>query len=659
MTRTPDAHDAAAAAALAADLAEARRRIVELESANAGRTLSLLARTMLDGFALFGADGVTLDVNPALCAMTGFGRDELVGHGPPRPYWPPEEEEALHAAFDAALHGEQRTFAVILRRRDDTRFPALISPGVLIEESGETVAAYATLKDISDCAPTDSALGVSEKLLRLTFEQAPVGAALIDRDLRYQRVNSRFSEMTGYSAKELLDRRFPDITHPDDADADVIALDRLATGESDRYDTTKRYLRKDGTVIWCEVAATPVFDQNGKTIAFVTLATDITARRETEAALRESEEHFRSLVENMADVVGRYDRDLRCRYLNPSFERVTGVDPHVLLDKTHLESSFVAHLAGFFTDSLVQVLETGETLEIEWTFPRPSGDVQMESRVFPERGCDGRPSGVITLTHDVTARKRAEDEIRRLNAELQRRVVSRTERMQAASRDLEALAYSISHDVRAPLRAIDGFSALVMEAERDCLSAESLDHLRRVRVAAQTLGQLMDDLTELSNLSRRDVEREVVDLTSLAEEVGEEAAAETPSRDVELSVQPGMTADADPKLLRVIVRELLDNAWKFTAERAVAHVEVGALDEDGERAFFVRDDGAGFDMRYAEHLFGVFQRMHQPGRFEGDGVGLAIVQRLVRRHGGRIWADAEVDIGATFYFTLPAPGAAG
>ncbi len=258
---------------------------------------------------------------------------------------------------------------------------------------------------------------------------------------------------------------------------------------------------------------------------------------------------------------------------------------------------------------------------------------------------------------DVTEQRAAEAEIRRLNEELQRRIVNRTQQLDAATKELEALAYSIAHDVRAPLRTIDGFSAAVMEDELERLSPDGIIALRRVRNAAQTLARLLDDLMGLSHVSRRELSRQLVDLTQLAEEVGEEIAADNPSHPVTLTVAPGLSAEADPGLTRLILRELLGNAWKFTGPTTNAHVEVGALDLEDGCAFFVRDDGIGFDMRYAEHLFGVFQRMHPPGQFEGDGVGLATAQRLVRRHGGRTWAESEPGRGTTVYFTLPPEGA--
>jgi light-regulated signal transduction histidine kinase (bacteriophytochrome) len=301
-----------------------------------------------------------------------------------------------------------------------------------------------------------------------------------------------------------------------------------------------------------------------------------------------------------------------------------------------------------------RTLEAGEPYELELELTRPDGTLRWARSIGAAvRDDQGRTQQLRGTFQDITEYKRAADEIERLNAELQERVVSRTEQLAAATRELEALAYSMAHDVRAPLRSIDGFSALVMDDEAERLTAEGVENLRRVRAASQTLARLMDDLVGLSKLSSRELVRRRVDVSALAKEVGEELAADNPSRQVDLRVSAGLSAQGDPRLVRVILRELLGNAWKFSAPHESAHVEVGALDAQGARAFYVRDDGVGFDTTYAKHLFGVFQRMHPPGEFEGDGVGLATVQRLVRRHGGRCWAEAEVEKGATFSFTLP------
>jgi light-regulated signal transduction histidine kinase (bacteriophytochrome) len=215
--------------------------------------------------------------------------------------------------------------------------------------------------------------------------------------------------------------------------------------------------------------------------------------------------------------------------------------------------------------------------------------------------------------------------------------------------------YSASHDLRAPLRAIDGFSQMIVEDAADRLDADDLEHLQRVRAAARRMALLIDHLIALSRTSRQDLLLAPTDLSAMAESVLADLREAEPARRVSAVVEPGIVVHADAALLHVILTNLLANAWKFTSHNGSARIEVGARAGQDERAFFVKDDGAGFDPAKAEHLFGAFQRFHAAEEFEGDGIGLATVQRLVAKHGGRVWAEAEVDKGATFFFTLPAP----
>ncbi len=232
----------------------------------------------------------------------------------------------------------------------------------------------------------------------------------------------------------------------------------------------------------------------------------------------------------------------------------------------------------------------------------------------------------------------------------------RTFELAALNKELAAFAYSVSHDLRAPLRGIDGFSQALLEDYADKLDAEGQDYLRRVRAASQRMGQLIDDLLKLSRVTRAQVRRETVDLSSLAQVVAAELEQREPERQVEFVIGEGLITKGDARLLRVMLENLLGNAWKFTAKHPRTRIEFRVTQHKGESAYFVRDDGVGFDMAYADKLFGAFQRLHSADEFEGTGIGLATVQRIIHRHGGRVWAEGAEEQGATFYFTLAAKG---
>lgn len=275
----------------------------------------------------------------------------------------------------------------------------------------------------------------------------------------------------------------------------------------------------------------------------------------------------------------------------------------------------------------------------------------LDFHVQPLRADDGAVTHVIGVGVDVTDRVRAQRALARLNDELERRVAARTAELEAANRELEAFTSSVSHDLQAPLRAVRGFSAALLEEAGDALPAAVRADLERVRAAADGMQQMIDALLDLARLTNGELQRKPVDLGALARAQAAELQRADPGRRVSFAIADDLRADGDPRLLRQLVANLLDNAWKYTAMRAHAHIAVGAEVVDGTRAFVVRDDGIGFDPTAADRLFVPFRRLH--GReFAGSGVGLATVARIVRRHGGRIWAQAAPQRGAAFYFTL-------
>jgi light-regulated signal transduction histidine kinase (bacteriophytochrome) len=259
---------------------------------------------------------------------------------------------------------------------------------------------------------------------------------------------------------------------------------------------------------------------------------------------------------------------------------------------------------------------------------------------------------IISFFQDISERVRAAEEVRRFNDVLERRVVERTSELANANRELESFSYSVSHDLRSPLRGIDGFSALLVERYGHVLGEQGMGYLDRVRRAALRMGKLIDDLLDLARIGRHELNRAPVNVSDLADEIVRELNLFDAEPQREVMVAQGLRAFADADLIRIVLDNLLRNAWKFTSRTAQPKIEVGFAD-DVEMVFFVRDNGAGFDMRFAGRLFGAFQRLHDVREFDGTGIGLAIVRRIVQRHGGEVWAEGVQNQGATFYFSLP------
>lgn len=337
--------------------------------------------------------------------------------------------------------------------------------------------------------------------------------------------------------------------------------------------------------------------------------------------------------------------------VNKEWERLFGVTRDHVINLTD-HGVFPAELADQLRQNDLRVAAGNKSVQYEETAEGIDGERTYISVKFPVLDSAGDPYAVCGISTDITERKRAEDEVRRLNASLETRVLQRTAELEASNKELDAFAYSVSHDLRAPLRSLHGFSDALLEDYGDVLDDGGKDYLRRLQRNVGRMGRMIDDLLSLSRATRADLERREIDLTAMSQDVVTELRAADPPRDVTLVVPDGLVAEADPQLLRLALQNLLANAWKFTGKRPDAVIEVGQAVRSGETFFFVRDNGVGFDMAYADKLFDAFQRLHTTADFQGTGIGLAIVARVVRRHGGHIFAEAEVGHGATFYFNL-------
>jgi PAS domain S-box-containing protein len=463
----------------------------------------------------------------------------------------------------------------------------------------------------------------------------------------------------GYAAAEMIGTPFLRLIPLARRHEEDHILERIRSGEKAEPLETER-IAKGGRLVHVSVTVSPIKDASGRVVGASKVARDIGERLRAQQALRESEERLQLVINNLTEGLVIADANGELLHWNPAALEMHGF---ASLDECRLRLPEFTRIFEISTlDGAVLPLEEwplqrvfrGERLrDCEVRIRRLGADWE---RLFSfggsiVRDAAGQPLAFVTI-NDITARKQVEQQVRQLNAELEGRVAARTAELAAANKELEAFSYSVSHDLRAPLRAVDGFSQAMIEDYAEQLPEEGQRYLKTIRKGAQRMGALIDDLLAFSRLGRLPVRRQAVNTGEMVRAILEELRGERATRPVEIIAGDLPPSWADPSLLRQVWVNLLSNALKYTGRRESARVEIGCEPRAGENVYFVRDNGAGFDMQYADKLFGVFQRLHRAEDYEGTGVGLALVQRIVQRHGGRIWAEAELNRGATFYFVL-------
>lgn len=464
-------------------------------------------------------------------------------------------------------------------------------------------------------------------------------------DGRLLRWSRNFEITTGYTAEEIA--RMHAVDFFEDADralADQRIAEVLSTGKSH---LEACLVSKDGK-------RTPYYF-TGVRIALGTgngvigTGFDIGERLRAERLLRDL-----SLAVNASgDIVFLTDSEGTILSINSQFTTTYGYEEEEVVGKVTprvLKSG--AQSAEFYAEFWSRILN-GELVQGEVVNRAKDGRlICIEETVNPFRDDTGNIAGFLAIQRNIGARKEAEAAVRQLTADLERRVAERTAQLEVANRELESFCYSVSHDLRAPLRAIDGFSEALLKEHGGSLNVKGRHYLDRVRAATHRMGDLITDLLDLSRVTRHALVRDTVDLSQLVRGIAVELRGREPERNVEFVVEPDVTARCDRRLLRIALTNLIENAWKFTSPRPAARIEFGTLNHSGARCFFVRDNGVGFPMQYVDKLFGPFQRLHSGREFSGTGIGLATVERVVHRHAGKVWAEAAEDRGATFFFTL-------
>ncbi len=458
--------------------------------------------------------------------------------------------------------------------------------------------------------------------------------------------NPAAERIYGYTSEEAVGKPMTLIFPPDRVDEEIALITRLSHGEDiPPYETIR--VRKDGTNIEVSLSLSPVKDSSGRIVGSSRIARDISEEKRSRRELEAAHARYKSTLDNMMEGGQILDREFRYVYLNDVAAKHGRMPKDALIGKKMTEVYPGIENTEMF-GLLTTCIEKRTSHKMRNRFEYPDGTV-----AWFDLSIEPVPEGVFVLSIDVTEEKRMVEELHKSHDELERLVKVRTEKLEEANKELESFSYSVSHDLRAPLRHIDGFVDLLRKHTAGTLDEKSTRYLQTISSSARTMGTLIDELLVFSRMGRSEMRSTTVDTAEMAREVIAAFENETAGRTLEWQIDPLPSVRADPAMLRLVFVNLVSNAIKYTGKKERAEIQLGSRLEEDQLIFFVRDNGVGFDMEYADKLFGVFQRLHRQEDFDGVGIGLANVRRIIRRHGGRTWAEAKLNEGATFYFSLP------
>lgn len=499
--------------------------------------------------------------------------------------------------------------------------------------------------EITERMRAEKTLRESEERYRTLFELESDAIMLLDAEtMEIWDANPATVELYGYSRSELFSICAYNLSADPESFQQTIAM-----GSTTIHLPLSYHCNKAGAVFPVEIIG-HFFDWQETKLLLMAIR-DITERAQAEEALKSSEHKFSLAFQTNPSLMAISNIEDGTYYdVNQTFLDKLGFTRDEVIGKTSL-SLHLWYDPAERQAIVSQLAETGHAHDVEITVCAKSGTL-LTVLFSAEYLSINNNNLLLTIGHDITERKQTQKALSRLNDELERRVEERTAELAATNQELESFSYSVAHDLRTPLRAIDGFSRMLLEDHAEQIDHEGHFYIQRIIVANRRMSELIDDLLSLSRLARSELVRQPVDMSQMAHDILSELALNSPERVVEWVVVDGLLVSADTNLLRVVLDNLLGNAWKFTAKTAHAHIELG-VQPGKKRTYFVRDNGAGFDMTYANKLFGAFQRLHAPNEFPGTGIGLATVKRIIERHGGEVWAIGEVDRGSTFFFTLP------
>ncbi|HYC54051.1 MAG TPA: PAS domain S-box protein [Candidatus Binatia bacterium] len=557
--------------------------------------------------------------------------------------------DQARASHEQAISGATVPF---LMRYGELSWEGALAP--VLDERGKPVGVVGVSIDVTERERATAAALVNEQRLNAILDNAPALVFIKDTDDRIVHFNRRCEEVYGLSREAVLGKRICEFVQADFVDA-FERNDREVLAQGKPMTFIERADR-DGRTLWYLSIKFPMRGGDGRIEGVCGIATDITERIEMEQELRRG----RGLLDEAQQMarLGNWEWDVATgrRYWSPELYRLLGYEPENGPPPTF--ESYTEHVLEEDRDMLMRKASRahlhGRPYSVEHRMRRADGKILwVLGRGRLERDEDGTPTRMYGFIQDITEQRSAAEEIAALNSRLEDRVRQRTMQLEDALKQLGSFTYAVSHDLRQPLRAIAGRLALLREEEVARLSPQAREHVERVQQAAHRMDALIADLLALSRVSYGTLRRVPLDLTAMAREIASELAASEPERNVEWEIEQGLEAVADRGLVRIALENLLGNAFKFTRRCPTAHIRVGSETEEGQEVFVIRDDGVGFDEAHAAHLFEPFHRLHESHEFEGTGVGLATVARIVGRHGGWIRASSKPGMGATLRFTLP------
>jgi PAS domain S-box-containing protein len=641
------------------DVTGQRQAAAALRASEARKTAIL--ETSLDAIVSIDHKGVVREWNSAAERMFGYSREQALGNRLEALIVPTAmRDKIVPGLADYLSTGVPgllgRPVEVMARRSNNEQFP--IELVITQIPSADPPFYTAFIRDITDRKRNEEALQRSEARKTAVLDTALDAIVSIDENGRIIEWNPAAERIFGYSRELALGRDMAELILPRVADdppprKGLARYIQTGRGRMLGHRTEMMALRANGAEFPIEITITKI-PGDGPPV-FTSFIRDITERRRTEEALRKSEERFRLLIEGVEDyAIFMLDTHGRVTTWNAGAERIVGYRAQEIIGR---------RFHRFYTKEDVERKKPDQALTVataegryqddRWLVCKDGSQFWASFVITALRDEGGRLTGFSTIARDITKRKQAEDEIRRLNAELGKQVEERTSELQAAYQEMEAFSYSISHDLRAPLIHIAGFVEMLRMELETRLDEKSRRHLQTICESTEQMGRMISDLLTFSRIGRAEMHKLRVNLTDTVRDVQRELQPQTQNRRITWIIPDLPEVQADPFLLRQAIFNLVSNAVKFTRPRSDARIEVGAEVTDREIIFLVRDNGVGFDVKYSSKLFGVFQRLHPANEFEGSGIGLAIVRRIIVRHGGRTWAEAEAGGGATFYFSLP------